>query len=143
MDRDNNDNKNREARFPLVILVSSPPLLSQSLRTAENGTKQSVSKQRMCIFYAAWVRLDTDNNAIVPWGVLLFASLSRPLRVQKGAQPTADAPATKKKPRLFCSYCKKANHTVDTCRTVPGTITIIGGGAQMAPTGCSFRIATG
>ncbi|CVK93469.1 uncharacterized protein FMAN_02855 [Fusarium mangiferae] len=56
----------------------------------------------------------------------------------------AAVPATKKKrSRLFCSYCKKANHTVDTCRLVPGTITIQGGGGQMAPTGCTFRIATG
>ncbi|KAF5540321.1 hypothetical protein FMEXI_8474 [Fusarium mexicanum] len=56
----------------------------------------------------------------------------------------AEPPATKKKSsRLFCSYCKKANHTVDTCRSVPGTVTILNGGGQVAPTGCTFRLATG
>ncbi|CVK96955.1 uncharacterized protein FPRN_02864 [Fusarium proliferatum] len=32
---------------------------------------------------------------------------------------------------------------LDTFRLVPGTITIQGGGRQMAPTGCTFRIVTG
>ncbi|KAF4494474.1 hypothetical protein FAGAP_9390 [Fusarium agapanthi] len=56
----------------------------------------------------------------------------------------AEAPATKKKrSRLFCSYCKKVNHTVDTYRSLPGTITILNGGGQMAPNGCTLRIAAG
>ncbi|KAF5581120.1 hypothetical protein FPANT_9064 [Fusarium pseudoanthophilum] len=60
-----------------------------------------------------------------------------------GGVAGGEAPATKKRSRLFCSYCKKANHTADTCRAVPGTVTILSGGGAMAPTGCTFRVATG
>ncbi|KAF5576526.1 hypothetical protein FPCIR_12589 [Fusarium pseudocircinatum] len=63
---------------------------------------------------------------------------------QAGDLDALEVPARKKKSsRLFWSYCKKANHTFDTYRAVPGTVTILSGGGPRAPTGCTFRLATG
>ncbi|RBA16789.1 hypothetical protein FPRO05_01513 [Fusarium proliferatum] len=59
-------------------------------------------------------------------------------------RPKAEVPVAKKKrSRLFCSYCKKANHTAETCRLVPNTIIILSLEGQLAPNGCTFRVATG
>ncbi|KAF5622433.1 hypothetical protein F25303_12045 [Fusarium sp. NRRL 25303] len=76
---------------------------------------------------------------MIPSFALPLLHHSNPVR-----RPKAEVPVAKKKrSRLFCSYCKKANHTAETCRLVPDTITILSLGGQLAPNGCTFRVATG
>ncbi|KAF5596851.1 hypothetical protein FPCIR_3843 [Fusarium pseudocircinatum] len=45
--------------------------------------------------------------------------------------------------RLFCSVCKKANHTADACLSLSGNIMIVSGGSSVAAPGTIVRVGGG
>ncbi|KAF5227114.1 hypothetical protein FANTH_14867, partial [Fusarium anthophilum] len=50
-----------------------------------------------------------------------------------------EAPPPKPK-RLFCSVCRKANHTADACLMLASNIMIVAGGSSVAPPGTIVRV---
>ncbi|RGP60424.1 hypothetical protein FLONG3_10890 [Fusarium longipes] len=62
----------------------------------------------------------------------------------KEAGDTSEAPASvvkaSKRSRVFCTFCRKANHTADVCRNRLGTLTIIAGGSAITPPGTTFSL---
>ncbi|KAM5523217.1 hypothetical protein FOXYSP1_13560 [Fusarium oxysporum f. sp. phaseoli] len=62
----------------------------------------------------------------------------------KGGEPTSggggEAPPPPKPRRLFCSVCRKANHTADACLTLSHNIMIVAGGSSVAPPGTIVRV---